>query len=41
MGYGADLRYTSIWNSAAIQSEDMQAALLSGIQKAKPRFGKL
>jgi Delta3,5-Delta2,4-dienoyl-CoA isomerase len=36
-----DLRYTSIWNSAALQSTDFRTALLSGMQKTKPRFEKL
>ena len=35
------LRYTAIWNSAALQSDDIQAALLSGLKKTKPRFEKL
>ncbi|KAF3761058.1 ClpP/crotonase [Cryphonectria parasitica EP155] len=35
------LRYTSIWNSAMLQSDDVSAALLSGIQKRKPTFEKL
>ncbi|KAL2825028.1 ClpP/crotonase-like domain-containing protein [Aspergillus cavernicola] len=35
------LRYTSIWNSAALQTSDISAALLSGIQKRKPTFEKL
>ena len=35
------LRYTAIWNSAALQSEDVKVALLSGMQKTKPRFEKL
>lgn len=36
-----DLRYTAVWNSAALQSGDIPAALLSGMQKTKPRFEKL
>ncbi|KAK0728433.1 ClpP/crotonase-like domain-containing protein [Lasiosphaeria miniovina] len=36
-----NLRYTSIWNSVALQSSDLKVALLSGIQKTKPRFEKL
>ncbi|KAJ2899632.1 mitochondrial precursor [Zalerion maritima] len=36
-----NLRYTSVWNSAMLQSSDVQVALLSGIQKKKPRFEKL
>ncbi|PTU21559.1 hypothetical protein P175DRAFT_0434170 [Aspergillus ochraceoroseus IBT 24754] len=35
------LRYTAIWNSAAVQTKDVSAALLSGIQKRKPTFEKL
>lgn len=35
------LRYTAIWNSAMLQSDDVSAALLSGIQKRKPTFEKL
>ncbi|KAK3685059.1 ClpP/crotonase-like domain-containing protein [Podospora appendiculata] len=47
LNYGRDhsvddsLRYTGVWNSAALQATDMKAALLSGIQKQKPRFEKL
>jgi len=37
----ADLRYVGIWNSAALQTTDLTAALLSGIQKKKPTFEKL
>ncbi|KAK6841817.1 delta(3-5)-delta(2-4)-dienoyl-CoA isomerase- mitochondrial [Apiospora arundinis] len=35
------LRYTAIWNSAMLQTEDVKSALLSGIKKTKPRFAKL
>lgn len=35
------LRYTGVWNSAAIQSTDVERAMLSGIKKTKPRFEKL
>lgn len=35
------LRYTAIWNSAMLQTEDVKSALLSGINKTKPRFAKL
>ncbi|KAI9881614.1 MAG: putative enoyl CoA hydratase [Pleopsidium flavum] len=35
------LRYTGIWNSAALQSNDVSAAMLSGVQKKMPRFEKL
>lgn len=36
-----DLRYTAVWNSAMLQSDDVQAALLSGMTKTKPTFEKL
>ncbi|PWY86598.1 enoyl-CoA hydratase/isomerase family protein [Aspergillus sclerotioniger CBS 115572] len=35
------LRYTTVWNSAMVQTKDVSAALLSGIQKRKPTFEKL
>ena len=35
------LRYTGVWNSAAIQSSDVKMAMLSGLQKTRPRFEKL
>lgn len=35
------LRYTRVWNSAALQTDDVSAALLSGLQKRKPTFEKL
>lgn len=35
------LRYTAVWNSAAIQTNDVQQAMLSGLKKTKPRFEKL
>ncbi|KAF6218297.1 hypothetical protein HO133_005643 [Letharia lupina] len=35
------LRYTSVWNSAMLQSEDTREAMMSGITKRKPRFAKL
>lgn len=35
------LQYTAVWNSAAIQSDDVQAALMSGMQKKTPKFAKL
>ena len=35
------LRYTSVWNSAMLQSEDTREAMMSGITKKKPRFTKL
>ncbi|KAI9763682.1 MAG: hypothetical protein M1840_009155 [Geoglossum simile] len=35
------LRYTSIWNGAALQSMDVSAAMLSGLRKRTPTFEKL
>ena len=35
------LRYTGIWNSVAIQTSDVERAMLSGLKKTKPRFEKL
>lgn len=35
------LRYTAVWNSAALQTKDVSSALLSGIQKRTPTFEKL
>ncbi|KAI1360455.1 enoyl CoA hydratase-like protein [Xylaria arbuscula] len=35
------LRYTSVWNAAMVQSNDVSAAMLSGLKKTKPRFEKL
>lgn len=35
------LRYTTVWNSFAVQSDDFGKALLSGLKKTKPRFEKL
>ncbi|KAK9782367.1 putative ClpP/crotonase-like domain-containing protein [Seiridium cardinale] len=35
------LKYTAVWNSAMLQSDDLGAALLSGLKKTKPRFEKL
>ncbi|KAJ6018594.1 hypothetical protein N7499_010214 [Penicillium canescens] len=35
------LRYTSVWNSAALQTQDVSAALLSGLKKRTPTFEKL
>lgn len=35
------LWYTAVWNSAMLQTKDVTAALLSGIQKRKPTFEKL
>ncbi|KAK0668815.1 ClpP/crotonase-like domain-containing protein [Cercophora samala] len=36
-----NLKYVGIWNAAALQTGDVQAALLSGMQKRKPTFEKL
>ncbi|KAK3491488.1 putative delta3, 5-delta2, 4-dienoyl-CoA isomerase precursor [Neurospora crassa] len=35
------LRYTTVWNSAALQSRDMMDALSASVQKKKPVFSKL
>ena len=35
------LRYTGVWNSASTQTKDIEAALLSGLEKRKPTFEKL
>ncbi|KAI1906023.1 hypothetical protein LOZ53_004455 [Ophidiomyces ophidiicola] len=35
------LRYTGVWNSAALQSADPAAALMSGMEKRTPTFEKL
>ncbi|KAG9236419.1 ClpP/crotonase-like domain-containing protein [Amylocarpus encephaloides] len=35
------LRYTGVWNSAAIQTSDVERAMLSGLKKTKPKFEKL
>jgi len=35
------LKYTAIWNGAMVQSDDVKTALLSGIQRRKPKFEKL
>ncbi|KAI1491797.1 ClpP/crotonase-like domain-containing protein [Biscogniauxia mediterranea] len=35
------LRYTSVWNSAMVQSQDFKTAIQSGVKKTKPRFEKL
>jgi delta(3,5)-delta(2,4)-dienoyl-CoA isomerase len=36
-----NLRYTGVWNSAAVQTSDVERALKSGLKKTKPRFEKL
>lgn len=35
------LRYTSVWNAAALQSEDVMEATRAGMEKRKGRFAKL
>ncbi|KAF5654556.1 putative delta3,5-delta2,4-dienoyl isomerase precursor (ech1) [Fusarium heterosporum] len=35
------LRYTTIWNAAAVQGRDFAEGLMSGLKKTKPRFAKL
>lgn len=35
------LKYTAIWNAAMLQTGDVKSALLSGLQKKKPKFSKL
>ncbi len=35
------LRYTSVWNSAALQSQDVMEAVKAGMEKRKARFAKL
>ncbi|KAF5017848.1 hypothetical protein F66182_10193 [Fusarium sp. NRRL 66182] len=47
LNYGRDnsvaesLRYTRVWNAAAVQGRDFSQALMSGLKKTKPRFEKL
>ncbi|KAI1438384.1 enoyl CoA hydratase-like protein [Xylaria sp. CBS 124048] len=36
-----NLRYTAAWNAGMLQSNDVAAAMLSGIKKTAPRFEKL
>ena len=35
------LNYTAVWNAAMLQTQDVKDAMLSGIQKRKPKFSKL
>ena len=35
------LRYTGVWNSAAIQTSDVERAMFSGLKRTKPTFEKL
>lgn len=37
----SSLRYTGVWNSAAIQTSDVAKAMLSGLKKTRPTFEKL
>ena len=37
----AGLRYTAVWNGAALQSKDVQTAIQATLQKKKPTFEKL
>ncbi|KAI5467134.1 ClpP/crotonase-like domain-containing protein [Mariannaea sp. PMI_226] len=37
----ASLRYTQVWNSAAVQGKDFEQAIMSGLKRTKPRFEKL
>ncbi|TDZ26111.1 Delta(3 5)-Delta(2 4)-dienoyl-CoA isomerase [Colletotrichum sidae] len=36
-----NLRYTTVWNAAMLQSSDFKTALMSGLTKSKPTFAKL
>jgi delta(3,5)-delta(2,4)-dienoyl-CoA isomerase len=40
-GTADSLRYTSVWNSVAVQSRDFSDALTSGLKKKRPTFEKL
>jgi delta(3,5)-delta(2,4)-dienoyl-CoA isomerase len=35
------LKYTAVWNAAALQTEDVRRAMMAGIQKRTARFEKL
>ncbi|EKG14449.1 NmrA-like protein [Macrophomina phaseolina MS6] len=35
------LRYTAVWNSAMLQTDDIKDALMSGLKKTRPKFAKL
>lgn len=37
----SSLRYTQVWNAAALQGDDFGRAIMSGLKKTKPRFEKL
>ncbi|KAL5614311.1 hypothetical protein BROUX41_004419 [Berkeleyomyces rouxiae] len=36
-----NLRFTAVWNGAALQSTDLKSSLLTGFSKRKPKFEKL
>ena len=38
---GDGLRYTSVWNSAALQSDDVKQAMMAGLKRQKPKFSRL
>jgi delta(3,5)-delta(2,4)-dienoyl-CoA isomerase len=40
-GTADSLRYTTVWNSAMVQSEDFAKGMMSGLKRTKPRFEKL
>ncbi|KAF4977156.1 hypothetical protein FZEAL_6264 [Fusarium zealandicum] len=40
-GVAESLRYTRVWNAAALQGKDFSQAMLSGLKKTKARFEKL
>jgi Delta3,5-Delta2,4-dienoyl-CoA isomerase len=40
-GTADSLRYTTIWNTVALQGADFSAALQSGLKRTRPRFEKL
>lgn len=35
------LRYTAVWNSVVVQSEDFKRGIVSGLKRTKPTFEKL
>ena len=37
----SSLRYTGVWNSAAIQTSDVERAMLSGLKRTRPTFESL
>lgn len=40
-GVEEGLRYTSVWNSAMLQSRDTEEAMMASMRKKKPTFAKL